>query len=89
MAEYPIRTQIYLGHLQHRLLREKAKETNKKMAELVREAISEYLGISAKEGQHILAEDDPIWNIVGMANSGITDGSINHDHYLYGAPKKK
>jgi hypothetical protein len=26
---------------------------------------------------------------IGSAETGRTDGSINHDHYLYGAPKHK
>ncbi len=40
----------------------------------------------------------PIWEIITEISSRIpleeweklpSDGSINHDHYLYGAPKKK
>lgn len=40
----------------------------------------------------------PIWEIIeeisslappGTWDSVPTDGSVNHDHYLYGAPKKK
>lgn len=40
----------------------------------------------------------PIWELIAEMSAEIpdeiwaelpTDGSINHDHYLYGAPKKK
>lgn len=40
----------------------------------------------------------PIWDVITEMSSSIpdeiwaelpSDGSINHDHYLYGAPKKK
>jgi hypothetical protein len=40
----------------------------------------------------------PIWELIeeissqappGTWDSVPTDGSVNHDHYLYGAPKKK
>jgi hypothetical protein len=39
----------------------------------------------------------PIWDVITEINSSVpeeewnkipNDGSINHDHYLYGAPKK-
>jgi len=43
-------------------------------------------------------ESRPIWEIIeeissqappGTWDSVPVDGSVNHDHYLYGAPKKK
>ena len=33
-------------------------------------------------------EKDPIWGIVGIGESDVTNGSINHDKYLYGDPNK-
>lgn len=30
---------------------------------------------------------DPIENIIGIAGSGIKNGSVNHDRYLYGKMK--
>lgn len=29
-------------------------------------------------------EHDPLWDIVGLGESGVTDGSVEHDKYLYG-----
>ncbi len=47
---------------------------------------------------HVDRTTRPIWEVLTEMSSEIpeemwaelpTDGSINHDHYLYGAPKKK
>ena len=29
-----------------------------------------------------LSENDPIWDMIGIAESGVKDTSINHDSYL-------
>jgi hypothetical protein len=29
-------------------------------------------------------EHDPLWDIVDLGESGVTDGSVEHDKYLYG-----
>jgi len=29
-----------------------------------------------------LGDDDPIWSLIGAGNSGLRDGSVNHDRYL-------
>jgi hypothetical protein len=52
-----------------------------------------------KEGQpHPSKNGRPIWEIIeeiandsppGTWDSVPTDGSVNHDHYLYGAPKQR
>ena len=58
---------------------------------LIREAIAEYL--VEQEGTPSLErpEDHPLWGIVGILDDpdAPTDGSINHDFYLYGAPKRE
>jgi len=35
-------------------------------------------------------EDHPLWGIIGIVDDpdAPTDGSINHDHYIYGVPRK-
>jgi hypothetical protein len=53
----------------------------------------------ASSGPHgIVVDRRPIWEIVEEVNAGLpadtwenvpTDGSINLDHYLYGAPKRQ
>jgi hypothetical protein len=29
-------------------------------------------------------DNDPLWSIVGLVETGTVDGSMNHDRYLYG-----
>lgn len=50
-----------------------------------------------KQREPRLRESRPIWEIIeeisnqappGTWDGVPTDGSLNHDHYLYGAPKK-
>lgn len=55
-------------------------------------------GMLREEREKQLREPErPIWEIIeeisnqappGTWDSVPTDGSVNHDHYLYGAPKK-
>ena len=53
-----------------------------------------------KENQELRSRENvrPIWEIIeeisreappGTWDDVPTDGSVNHDHYLYGAPKQK
>ncbi|MGH2524307.1 MAG: hypothetical protein ACRDH2_17505, partial [Anaerolineales bacterium] len=43
----------------------------------------------AEEDDGVLRADDPIFKMIGMYSSGVTDASVNHDYYLYGAPKRE
>jgi hypothetical protein len=59
------------------------------MAEQIRAAVDEYLSrAQADEQGAILQPDDPIFKLMGMFDSGLSDVSVNHDYYLYGAPKR-
>jgi len=40
--------------------------------------------MSVKPEKHA---NDPLENIIGIARSGIKDGSVKHDRYLYGKRK--
>ena len=33
-------------------------------------------------------EDDPILGVIGICEGGPTDGAEQHDHYIYGSPKR-
>jgi predicted DNA-binding antitoxin AbrB/MazE fold protein len=33
-------------------------------------------------------DDDPLAGLIGVFSSGRTDGAEQHDHYLYGTPKR-
>ena len=33
-------------------------------------------------------DDDPLEGVIGIGSSGRTDGADQHDHYIYGTPKR-
>jgi plasmid stability protein len=85
MSETMVRTQVYLPRDIYERLKERAEAEGMTMATQIREALTQYVFMVAREEKvaPILTADDPIWNIIGMINSGITDGSVNHDKYIY------
>jgi hypothetical protein len=85
------RKQIYVDPRQDEQLQQLAHSRKVPVSHLIREAIAEYL--VEQQAPPILErpEDHPLWGIVGILDDpdAPTDGSINHDHYLYGAPKRE
>ena len=67
--------QIYLRQEQLDALRALAQRSQLSMAELVRQAVDRLL-------EETPIEDDPLWSIVGIGNSGIGDLAAEHDRYL-------
>jgi len=53
------------------------------MAQLIREAAEAAL---RREGA---PTRDPLDALIGVIRDAPADLSVNHDHYLYGAPRKK
>jgi predicted transcriptional regulator len=78
------RTQIYLDEELKEALRAVAEREGRSLAAVVREAVAEYVST-----RRDVAEDDPLLALIGIGGGTITDGAINHDHYLYGAPKEE
>ena len=78
------RTQVYFPMKLYRAIESRAKNESKSVASVIREAMEKYL--SEKE---INWTDDPFLNIVGIADTGISDGSEEHDKYLYAKESKK
>jgi hypothetical protein len=79
-----IRTQIYLTEEQRKQMQRLAEAQHKTMAQVIREAIEEYViqQMGTKDlGE--LSEADPLQDIIGLGASGITDGSIHHDRDIY------
>ncbi|HID88061.1 MAG TPA: ribbon-helix-helix protein, CopG family [Anaerolineae bacterium] len=70
------RTQIYLTEEQREQIRRLAEAQHKTMAQVIREAIEEYVTQQT-------SDEDPLWDIIGLGASGITDGSIHHDRDIY------
>lgn len=80
-----IRTQIYLNRHEYDFVQIEAKRRNEPMASVIRNFIDEKMEIpdDAWTNNPMLepTSHDPDWK-------GHEDGGINHDHYLYGCPKK-
>jgi len=81
------RKQVYLEEEQDRAIKRIAQERGVSGATILREALAEYL--AGREPPELeRPEDHPLWGIIGIGNFGVTDASVNHDHYIYGGPKK-
>ena len=90
MSEHMVRTQLYLPQATYRALVERAQKQGLTMAEQIRDAVDEYLKRTEDEDEGvILRPDDPFFKMFGLFDSGIDDLGVNHDHYLYGAPKRQ
>ena len=79
-----VRTQIYLNQEEYDFVQTEARRGNESMAAVIRNFIDEKMEIpeDAWTNNPMLrpTPHDPDWE-------GHEDGAINHDHYLYGAPK--
>ncbi len=77
------RKQLYLDDATERALKRLAARTGRSEASHVREALHQY--IEQADG----SDGDPFELIIGLVDDpdGPTDVAVNHDHYLYGAPK--
>jgi len=80
-----VRTQIYLNREEYDFVQTEARRRNEPMAAVIRNFIDEKMEIpeDAWTNNPMLRPwpHDPDWK-------GNEDGAINHDHYLYGCPKK-
>ena len=80
-----IRTQIYLSQREYDFLQTEARRRAAPMAAVIRNFIDEKMAVpeDAWMNNPMLAPTvpDPSWK-------SPEDGGINHDHYLYGSPKK-
>ena len=80
------RTQIYLTEEQREQIQRLAEAQHKTMAQVIREAVEEYVikQMDTEDfGKISVSSADPLRDIIGLGASGITDGSIHHDHYIY------
>jgi len=80
-----VRTQIYLNQNEYDFVQAEARRRNEPMAAVIREFIDEKMEIpeDAWTNNPMLrpTPHDPDWE-------SPPDAAINHDHYLYGAPKR-
>jgi len=79
------RTQMYFPEDMLTELKLVASTKKESISEVVREAVASFL--EQKKSQTKNWKTDPLWDMVGAASSGLSDGSLNHDFYLYGKSK--
>ena len=73
----------------HEALRLRAFRERRAIADLVREAVRDLLARSPAASTPTSIEDDPFWKVAGSIPGGQRDDSVEHDHYLYGTPKRR
>ncbi|HZY42241.1 MAG TPA: hypothetical protein VFF59_09600 [Anaerolineae bacterium] len=84
MSENMVRTQVYLPRNIYDRLQRRAAEHELTLAVQIREALVDYLRHLATESEeHVMSPDDPLLALVGSIETGLADGSINHDQYIY------
>ena len=91
MTEY-VTTNIRLPKDVYRQIKLRALEEEKSLAEIIRESVAQYLAgpqvveLRSEGGATVDDwENDPLWLIGTDATiADVTDGSVNHDLYLYG-----
>lgn len=92
LAAYPIvdtapmvRTQIYLSRREHEFVQSESARRGAPMAAVIRKFIDEKMELPADAWS-----DNPMLRppVEDPAFQGREDGAINHDHYVYGTPKK-
>jgi len=91
MTEY-VTTNIRLTKDLYRQVKRRAVEEDKSLAQVIRESVVEYLTEPKVVGPEMVTatgaddwENDPLWLIGTDATvADVTDGSVNHDLYLYG-----
>lgn len=77
------RTQIYLDEELKEGLRAVAEREGRSLAAVLRDAAAEY--ISRRESGE---ESDPLLALIGIGGGSNKDGALDHDRYLYGAPRE-
>jgi predicted transcriptional regulator len=91
MTEY-VTTNIRLPKDVYRKIKHRALEEEKSLAQIIRESVMQYLAapeVTESRSEEAAAaddwENDPLWLIGTDATvADVTDGSVNHDFYLYG-----
>lgn len=84
-----IRKQLYIDEDLERGLKRLSRRTGRPEADHVREALRTYL--ASERAEDTQETRDPLLDLVGMVKEqqGPTDVAEEHDHYLYGAPRRR
>jgi hypothetical protein len=84
-AEPMVRTQIYLNRREYEFIQREARRRDEPMAAVIRGFIDEKMEIPEDAWTN-----NPIFRPLPRDpdSEGHEDSGINHDHYIYGCPKK-
>lgn len=74
-----IRTQIYLDTLQHKKLKQEARERDISLAQLMREIVDRHYASGSDRKRFTKAD---YMSIVGIVDSGRSDVAENHDDLI-------
>lgn len=88
MSEKMVRTQVYLPRGVYDQLQRRAERQGLTLALQIREALEGYLlRGNAEEDEMEPLDLGNLFEITGkFGSSGLSDGSVNHDKYIYGDP---
>jgi len=79
-----VRLQAYFSLSLYQRVQEQARRQGSSIAQLMREAVEQYL---ATLEQEVAVPTDPLWRIPALAaqypGSGLADAAVGHDDYLY------
>jgi hypothetical protein len=78
-----VRTQLYLTREEHAFVQQEGRRVGKPMAAVVRQWIDEKMEVQPDAWEKSGLLDPP-----AASFDGPKDAAINHDHYIYGGPKK-
>ncbi len=78
-----IRKQIYLEEITAEQIKKIADKKNISQSEFIRQSIKRFIREEQSKGE----VKDPLLKLMGIIDSDITDGSTNHDEYIYGVGK--
>jgi len=76
-----VRTQIQLTEQQSQRLHDEARRAGVSVAELIRRSVDQFLGQTGPRGAQSPGRMSML-EVVGRFDSGLTDISARHDHYL-------
>jgi hypothetical protein len=83
-GETMVRTQVYLTPSEHAFVQREGERLGKPMAAVIREWIDQKMQIPEEAWLNNPLLQPPAED----TNWAREDGAINHDHYIYGGPKK-
>jgi len=75
-----IRKQIYLEETMIKQIIEIAEKKGLSQSEVIRQSLANYIRDEQSKGKL----KDPLLELIGLIDAPLTDGSLEHDKYIYG-----